>query len=90
MSGAKTQAKMSILNWAPTVLRGHQEVQDTPLRHEGDRVGPREGVGVPGGGAASRHRAGLRQGCKKIIDLDLKDRDHLIDLDLLCDLDHFW
>ena len=29
------------------------------------------------------------QGCKKIIDLDLKDRDHLIDLDLLCDLDHY-
>ena len=26
------------------------------------------------------------QGCKKIIYLDLKDRDHLIDLDLLCDL----
>ena len=30
------------------------------------------------------------QGCKKIIDLDLKDRDHLIDLDLLGDLDHYW
>ena len=32
----------------------------------------------------------LVQSCKKIIDLDLKDRDHLIDLDLLCDLDHYW
>ena len=31
-----------------------------------------------------------QQGCKKIIDLDLKDRDHLIDLDLLGDLDHYW
>ena len=31
----------------------------------------------------------LNQGCKKIIDLDLKDRDHLIDLDLLGDLDHY-
>ena len=30
------------------------------------------------------------QSCKKIIDLDLKDRDHLIDLDLLGDLDHCW
>ena len=30
------------------------------------------------------------QSCKKIIDLDLKDRDHSIDLDLLGDLDHCW
>ena len=28
------------------------------------------------------------QSCKKIIDLDLKDQDHLIDLNLLHDLDH--
>ena len=27
---------------------------------------------------------------KKIIDLDLKDWDHLIDLDLMHDLDHYW
>ena len=32
----------------------------------------------------------LTQSWKKIIDLDLKDRDHLIDLDLLGDLDHCW
>ena len=32
----------------------------------------------------------LGQSCNKIIDLDLKDQDHLIDLDLLGDLDHCW
>ena len=30
------------------------------------------------------------QSFKKIIDLDLKDQDHLMDLDLFCDLDHYW
>ena len=34
--------------------------------------------------------ATLGQSCKKIIDLDRKDRDHLIDLDLLGNLDHCW
>ena len=32
---------------------------------------------------------GHEQSCKKIIDLDLKDRDHLIDLDLFHDLDPY-
>ena len=41
--------------------------------------------------AQSSHvKAGIAQSCKKISDLYLKDRDHLIDLDLLCDLDHCW
>ena len=32
---------------------------------------------------------GLAQSCKKIIDLDLKDQDHSIDLDLFRDLDPY-
>ena len=32
----------------------------------------------------------FNQSCKKIIDLDLKDRDHFIDLNLLGDLDPHW
>ena len=40
--------------------------------------------------AQSSHvKAGIAQSCKKISDLYLKDRDHLIDLDLLCDLDQY-
>ena len=33
---------------------------------------------------------GYDQSCKKISDLYLKDQDHIIDLDLLRDLDHSW
>ena len=37
-----------------------------------------------------RSARGEGQRYKKIIDLDLKDQDHLIDLDLLHDLDYYW
>ena len=38
----------------------------------------------------ARKEGAHNQSCKKIIDLDLKDQDHLIDLDLLGNLDHCW
>ena len=54
-----------------------------------DKVSDDELICVTGSYASYSDTVTVSQTCKKITDLDLKDRDQIMDLDLLCDLDHY-